>query len=91
MPKSMRAGSMLTGRYRLVDLLSESRGAHFWRAWDTVLSRHVAVHLIADEDERSELLMDAARRSATLFDPHLLRVLDADHTERHLLRGQRVG
>ena len=80
MPKSMRAGSMLTGRYRLVDLLSESRGAHFWRAWDTVLSRHVAVHLIADEDERSELLMDAARRSATLFDPHLLRVLDADHT-----------
>ena len=45
-----------------------------------MLSRHVAVHLIADEDERSELLMDAARRSATLFDPHLLRVLDADHT-----------
>ncbi len=80
MPKSMRAGSMLAGRYRLVDLLSESRGAHFWRAWDTVLSRHVAVHLIADEDERSEVLMDAARRSATLFDPHLLRVLDADHT-----------
>ena len=80
MPKSMRAGSMLAGRYRLVDLLSESRGAHFWRAWDTVLSRHVAVHLIANEDERSDALMDAARRSATLFDPHLLRVLDADHT-----------
>jgi hypothetical protein len=76
----MRAGSMLADRYRLVDLLSESRGAHFWRAWDTVLSRHVAVHLIADEDERAEVLMDAARRSATLFDPHLLRVLDADHT-----------
>ena len=75
----MRAGDLLAGRYRLVDLLSESRGAHFWRAWDTVLSRHVAVHLIADEDERSEMLMDAARRSATLFDPHLLRVLDADH------------
>jgi serine/threonine protein kinase len=76
----MRAGSMLAGRYRLVDLLSESRGAHFWRAWDTVLSRHVAVHLIADEDDRAEVLMDAARRSATLFDAHLLRVLDADHT-----------
>ena len=81
MPKSMRAGDLLAGRYRLADLLSESRGAHFWRAWDTVLSRHVAVHLIADEDERSEMLMDAARRSATLFDPHLLRVLDADHID----------
>ncbi len=81
MPKSMHAGDLLAGRYRLADLLSESRGAHFWRAWDTVLSRHVAVHLIADEDERSEMLMDAARRSATLFDAHLLRVLDADHID----------
>ncbi len=81
MPQSTRAGDLLAGRYRLVDLLSESRGAHFWRAWDTVLSRHVAVHLIKEADERADLLMDAARRSATLFDPHLLRVLDADHTD----------
>ncbi|WP_167880543.1 protein kinase domain-containing protein [Nocardioides guangzhouensis] len=81
MPGSTRAGDLLTGRYRLVDLLSEARGGRFWRAWDTVLSRHVAVHLIPEGDERAEALMEAARRSATLFDPHLLRVLDADHAD----------
>ena len=81
MPGSTRAGDLLTGRYRLVDLLSEARGGRFWRAWDTVLSRAVAVHLIPEGDERAEALMEAARRSATLFDPHLLRVLDADHAD----------
>lgn len=77
MPGSMRPGDVLAGRYRLVDLLNESRGGWFWRAWDTVLARHVAVHLVHTDDSRAEDLMAAARRSATLLDPRLLRVLDA--------------
>ena len=78
MPAAMRPGDVLADRYRLVDLLSEARGGRFWRAWDQVLARHVAIHLIHQDDTRAPGLMDAARRSATLLDPRLLRVLDAD-------------
>jgi len=73
----MRPGDRLADRYRLIDLLSEARGGRFWRAWDSVLSRPVALHLIAADDPRAEELRDAARRSARLHDPRLLRVLDA--------------
>ncbi|WP_203337649.1 protein kinase family protein [Nocardioides limicola] len=76
MPTS--AGDVLAGRYRLADLLSESRGGQFWRAHDQILARHVAVHVIPSEDPRADRLLAAARRSATVTDRHLLRVLDAD-------------
>ena len=45
-----------------------------------VLERHVALHVIAADDPRAELLLDAARRSATVLDPRILRVLDAERT-----------
>ena len=82
-PHATRAGDVLADRYRLVDLLSESGGGRFWRAHDRILERHVALHVIAADDERAELLLDAARRSATVLDPRILRVLDAERTERH--------
>ena len=91
MPHATRAGDVLADRYRLVDLLSESGGGRFWRAHDRILERHVALHVIAADDPRAELLLDAARRSATVLDPRILRVLDAERTERLLLRRQRVG
>jgi len=75
---TMRPGDVLAGRYRLVVLLHERSGGRFWRAWDEVLARHVAIHLIPVEDDRADLLKEAARRSATVHDPHLLRVLDTD-------------
>lgn len=78
MPSSIRPGDVLADRYRLVDLLTESGGGRFWRAHDRVLERHVALHVIAADDERAEPLLDAARRSAAVHDPRLLRVLDAD-------------
>ncbi|WP_162602414.1 protein kinase family protein [Nocardioides daejeonensis] len=81
MPGSMRPGDVLAERYRLIDLLSETRGGRFWRAWDTVLSRPVAIHLIAHDDPRAEPLLSAARDSAQLHDPRLLRVLDAGTLE----------
>jgi len=77
-PHSIRPGDVLAGRYRLVDLLTESGGGRFWRAHDRVLERHVALHVIAEDDPRAPGLLEAARRSATLLDRRILRVLDAD-------------
>jgi hypothetical protein len=69
------------GRYRLEDLLSEHHGARFWRATDTVLARSVAVHALPSSDPRAAGVLDAARRSARVTDPHFLRVLDCDDDE----------
>ncbi|MCL2540841.1 MAG: protein kinase family protein [Nocardioidaceae bacterium] len=73
-----RPGDVLAGRYRLIDLLSESGGGRFWRAHDRVLERYVALHVIPEEDPRAPGLVDAARASATVLDPRILRVLDAE-------------
>src|SRR6478609_2237155 len=80
-PSSIRPGDVLADRYRLVDLLTESGGGRFWRAHDRVLERHVALHVIAEDDERAAPLLEAARRSATVHDRRLLRVLDADRAD----------
>ncbi len=80
MPASIRPGDVLADRYRLVDLLSESGNGRFWRAHDRVLERHVALHVIAADDDRAEGLLAAARRSARILDPHILRVLDAERS-----------
>jgi serine/threonine protein kinase len=83
MPHATRAGDVLADRYRLVDLLSESGGGRFWRAHDRVLERHVALHVIASDDPRAELLTEAARRSATVHDHRILRVLDVERIGEH--------
>ena len=72
---------MLAERYRLVDLLAESPHGRFWRAHDRILERHVALHVLASDDERADLLLEAARRSATVHDTRFLRVLDAERTD----------
>jgi hypothetical protein len=77
-PQHTRPGDVLADRYRLTDLLTESRGGRFWRAFDSVLQRDVAVHIIDCDDERASLLRDAARTSATVLDRRMLRVLDID-------------
>lgn len=83
MPSSIRPGDVLAHRYRLVDLLTESGGGRFWRAHDRVLERHVALHVIPEGDERAAALLEAAKRSATIHDRRLLRVLDADRADGH--------
>ncbi|MBW8751881.1 MAG: hypothetical protein JF565_10720 [Propionibacteriales bacterium] len=80
-PSSISPGTMLDGRYRLEDLLSDHAGARFWRATDTVLARSVAVHALASDDPRAAGVLDAARRSARVTDPHFLRVLDCDDVD----------
>lgn len=78
MPTSIRPGDELSGRYRLVDLLDESRGGRFFRGFDSVLARHVAIHVISCDDDRAPLLSAAARESARMHDRRILRVLDTD-------------
>jgi serine/threonine protein kinase len=78
-----KAGDVLADRYRLVDLLSETRHGRFWRAHDRILERHVALHVIPADDERAELLLEAARRSATVQDARFLRVLDAERSDEY--------
>lgn len=78
MPQTIRPGDVLADRYRLIDLLSEAGEGRFFRAHDKVLDRHVALHIIAADDPRAPELTEAARVSATVQDPHLLRVLDIE-------------
>jgi hypothetical protein len=75
---STRPGEVLAGRYRLIDLLTESGGGRFWRAHDNVLERYVALHVIPEDDPRAPGLLAAARESATVLDSRILRVLDAE-------------
>ncbi|MFC6695798.1 protein kinase family protein [Nocardioides daphniae] len=82
MGAAIRAGDVLAGRYRMVDLLGEAEGGWFWCAHDEILHRPVAVHLLAADDDRAPVLMDAARRAAVLNDRRNLRVLDADTNDR---------
>ncbi len=77
---SIGPGTVLAGRYRLDDLLTENAGARFWRATDTILARSVAIHAVPSDDPRSAGLLEASRVSATVVDSHLLRVLDCDDT-----------
>ena len=77
-PMSMQAGDVLAGRYRLDDLLGEAGAGRFWRAHDLVLHRPVAVHIIAEDDDRAQPLLEAARRTGPVIDRRLLRVLDAE-------------
>lgn len=72
----MSPGTLLDGRYLLEVLLAEHGGARFWRATDTVLARSVAVHVVPSDDPRSPRVLEAARASAAVSDPHFLRVLD---------------
>ena len=81
MATSTRSGDVLAGRYRLIDLLSESGGGRFWRAHDSVLERFVALHVIARDDGRAAGLVEAARISARVLDPRILRVLDAEEED----------
>src|SRR4029077_2582690 len=80
-PEHTRPGDVLADRYRLTDLLTESAGGRFWRAFDSVLQRDVAVHIIPCDDARAPLVRAAARTSATVLDRRMLRVLDIDEAD----------
>lgn len=70
-------GTMLAGRYRLEQQLSQSEGSSVWRGVDTTLDRFVAIRIIAPRTAGEAL--DAARRAALIDDPRLVRLLDVAH------------
>jgi protein kinase-like protein len=71
------SGTVLAGRYRIEDLLTDAVGVRGWRAVDEVLARSVAVQALNSEDPRAGQLLEAARRSSTVTDGRFIRVLDA--------------
>ncbi len=75
--RAIGPGDLVASRFRLEDLLDESSGACLWRATDLTLARNVAVHVIDAEDPRASAVLTAARTSATVSEPRILRVLDA--------------
>ena len=77
---TLPAGTVLAARYRLEELLAESRPTVTWRAFDQVLSRSVLVHLLSPGDAGADDLLAAARRASVATDSRFLRVLDAVHS-----------
>jgi len=73
-----RPGDVLAGRYRLDDLMSETGQGRFWRGYDTVLARTVAIHVLDSRDERAPLLLAAARSAAQIVETRLLKILDVE-------------
>ena len=74
---ALPAGTMLASRYRLEELIADSRPSVTWRAFDEVLSRSVLVHVLAPGDPDERELLAAARRASVATDSRFLRVLDA--------------
>ena len=77
---TLPAGTVLAARYRLEELIGESRPTVTWRAFDQVLSRSVLVHLLTPGDPGEEELLTAARKASVATDSRFLRVLDAVHS-----------
>jgi hypothetical protein len=78
--------TLLTGRYRLEELLSEASSpddppdagpVRTWRAVDEVLSRPVVAHVVNREHPRANEMVTAARAAAAVNDPRLISVFDA--------------
>ena len=74
---ALPTGTVLAARYRLEELIADSRPSVTWRAFDEVLSRSVLVHVLAPADPDERELLGAARRASVATDSRFLRVLDA--------------
>ncbi|HUN38571.1 MAG TPA: protein kinase [Trebonia sp.] len=93
----MDSGTVLTGRFRLEELLGRGSAGEVWRARDLKLQREVAVKLMLSTDPGS-VAFRRFRREATLPSgmqhPGIAVVHDADHHEgrlfivTELLRGE---
>ncbi|MGH3496405.1 MAG: protein kinase family protein [Nocardioidaceae bacterium] len=79
--REIEPGVVLSGRYRIEDLIGDAAGARSWRAFDELLNRSVGIEALPATDARCEALLSAARRSTAVTDPRFLRVLDAVEDE----------
>jgi hypothetical protein len=70
-------GTLLAGRYRLVERLREQDGSAEWRATDEMFARTVAVRVLEPGPHVAQV-MAAARAACRVSDPRLTRIFDAD-------------
>jgi len=71
-------GTLLAGRYRLVERLGEQDGSAEWRATDEMLARTVVVRVLTPGSRHVAQVMAAARAACRVSDPRLARIFDAD-------------
>src|SRR5436190_9916633 len=78
-------GTVLTGRYRLIELLGQGGMATIYRANDAQLGRDVAVKLLRPEYGRApdfgERFRNEAKAAASLNDPNIVSVFDYGQDE----------
>ena len=71
-------GTLLAGRYRLVDQTSAGTGWTFWKATDEPLARSVTVLTFAASFPRIAEATAAARAASRLSDPRFSQVFDVE-------------
>src|SRR6516225_2877788 len=71
-------GTLLAGRYRLVDQTSAGTGWTFWKATDETLARSVTVLTFASGFPRTAEAITAARAASRLGDPRFSQVFDVE-------------
>src|SRR5580700_7170937 len=71
-------GTLLAGRYRLVDQTSMGTGWAFWKATDEPLARSVTVLTFASGFSRITEAITAARAASRLGDPRFSQVFDVE-------------
>ncbi|MDO5628534.1 MAG: protein kinase family protein [Mobilicoccus sp.] len=69
-------GRLVASRYALRQRRATLGAIEVWAATDSTLGREVAVTVLPSADPKANALLDAARRSATVNDHRLVRVLD---------------
>jgi serine/threonine protein kinase len=74
-------GTLLAGRYRLVDQTSVGTGWAFWKATDEPLARYVTVLTFASGFPRITEAITAARAASRLGDPRFSQVFDVEDVE----------
>src|SRR5699024_10385085 len=72
-------GRLLGGRFRLEEPLDQPT-SNAWRATDLNLRRSVVCQFFPAGDERSPLLLAAAKRAAQVTDARFVRILDFTDT-----------
>ncbi|SDB97162.1 murein biosynthesis integral membrane protein MurJ [Raineyella antarctica] len=84
--RAEHVGRLLGGRFRLEETLRPGRN-DLWRATDLTLKRSVVCQFFPADDERSPLLLAAAKRAAQVTDSRFVRILDfADGAEPYVVR-----
>ena len=77
----VHSGQYLAGRYQLTKPYEEQLpqpGTQLWAATDKLLGREVRVLVLHPDLPSKQAVVDAARRTALVDDPHVVHILSAD-------------